>query len=77
MAVLGISIIALKDKPESPWATKVIEATRIAPSLWPVLFAVVLGNAVKCYAHWKAENGVTLGVCTSSHRPGEDSDEIN
>lgn len=61
--VLAISIISLKDKPESPWATKVVEATRIAPSLWPVLFAVILGNAIKCYARWRAENGIALGVC--------------
>jgi hypothetical protein len=37
-------------------------ATRIAPSLWPVLFSGVLGNAVRALADWRVEHGIDLIV---------------
>jgi hypothetical protein len=58
---LGIAVIKLKGQPESDWSDKVVSATRIAPSLFPILFSAVLGNALKVWAHFKVERGSTLG----------------
>jgi hypothetical protein len=66
LIVLGLAIVTLKDRPQSPWSNKVIQATKLAPSLWPILFAAVLGNAIKCFARWKAERGSRLGVSAAS-----------
>ncbi|ORY04463.1 hypothetical protein BCR34DRAFT_572675 [Clohesyomyces aquaticus] len=57
---LGICVARLEGKPESPWSSRVIQATRIAPSIWPIIFSGVLGTAIKAFADWKAERGVSL-----------------
>jgi hypothetical protein len=59
---LGIAITRLKDQPESSWSHKVIAATQLAPTLWPILFAAVVGNAIKVFAQYRAERGATLGT---------------
>ncbi|KAJ0345992.1 hypothetical protein KNSL1_007902 [Colletotrichum chrysophilum] len=35
-------------------------ATELAPSLWPVIFSGVIGNALKAYANWRVEKGTSL-----------------
>ncbi|KAH0430250.1 hypothetical protein CcaCcLH18_07923 [Colletotrichum camelliae] len=35
-------------------------ATELAPSLWPVVFSGVVGNALKAYANWRVEKGTSL-----------------
>jgi hypothetical protein len=59
---LGIAVIKLKGQEESGWSEKVISATRIAPSLFPILFSAVLGNALKVWAHFKVERGASVGA---------------
>lgn len=61
--VLGACVARLKDQTESEWSKRVIQATRIAPSIWPILFSGVLGNAVRRFASWRAERGIRLLVC--------------
>jgi hypothetical protein len=61
--VLGAFVVHLKDQQESAWSIQVIQATRIAPSLWPILFSGVLGNAIRALADWRVERGVGLLVC--------------
>lgn len=34
----------------------------IAPSIWPIVFSSVLGNALRGYADWKVERGIQLMV---------------
>jgi hypothetical protein len=59
---LGIAVIRLKGQPESRWSDKVVSATKIAPSLFPILFSAVLGNALKVWAHYKVERGALVGT---------------
>ncbi|KAI8270934.1 hypothetical protein K4K58_006729 [Colletotrichum sp. SAR11_239] len=35
-------------------------STELAPSLWPVIFSGVIGNALKAYANWRVEKGTSL-----------------
>jgi hypothetical protein len=60
--VHGAFVVNLKDQPQTDWSTRIIQATRIAPSIWPVLFSGVIGNAVRRFADWRAERGVPLLV---------------
>ncbi|KAF2653263.1 hypothetical protein K491DRAFT_680660 [Lophiostoma macrostomum CBS 122681] len=57
---LGICVAALKNKPEGVWSDRVIQATRIAPSIWPIIFSGVLGNGIRALADWQVERGVPL-----------------
>jgi hypothetical protein len=58
--VLGAFVVNLKDQQQSAWSIRVLQATRIAPSLWPILFSGVLGNAIRALADWRVERGVDL-----------------
>ena len=60
--VLGACVAHLEGQTESEWSKRVIQATRIAPSIWPILFSGVLGNAVRRFANWRAERGTRLLV---------------
>lgn len=62
--VLGACVANLKGRTESEWSTRIIQATRIAPSIWPILFSGVLGNAVRRFANWRVEHGIPLLVRT-------------
>lgn len=53
--ILGAFIAHLKDQNETEWSKRVIQATRIAPSIWPILFSGIMGNAVRRFASWRAE----------------------
>ena len=61
-AVLGVCIAALKDKPEGAWSKGVIDVTRIAPSIWPIVFSGILGNSIRTLADWQLERGISLLV---------------
>jgi hypothetical protein len=61
--MLGAFVVHLKEQQESTWSIQVIQATRIAPSLWPILFSGVLGNAIPTLADWRVERGIGLLVC--------------
>ena len=52
----------MNNQPASKWGSIVIQATKIAPTVWPLVFAAVVGSTVKAVALWKAEQGTTLGV---------------
>jgi hypothetical protein len=60
--VLGACVVNLEGEIQSGWGTRVIQATRIAPSLWPILFSGVVGNAIRAFADWRLEYGVSLMV---------------
>jgi hypothetical protein len=63
VAALGASLASLQGKPESPWSARVMQASRIAPSIWPIVFSGVLGNAMRAFADYRVERGVSLLVC--------------
>ncbi|KAF1846268.1 uncharacterized protein K460DRAFT_406484 [Cucurbitaria berberidis CBS 394.84] len=58
--ILGGFVANLEAKPQSSWSTRIIQATQIAPSLWPILFSGVLGNAIRAFADWRVERGIPL-----------------
>jgi hypothetical protein len=62
MEVLGACVVNLEGEVQSRWGTRVIQATRIAPSLWPIMFSGVVGNALRAFADWRLEHGVALMV---------------
>lgn len=41
---------------------KLEQATKLAPTLFPVIFAAVVGRFMRTYALWRAERGASLGV---------------
>lgn len=41
---------------------KVEQATKLAPTLFPVIFAAVAGRFMRTYALWRAERGASLGI---------------
>ncbi|KAL3301197.1 hypothetical protein RB213_011654 [Colletotrichum asianum] len=59
---LGLCICFLRGQEESEWSRAVIVVTELTPSLWPVIFSGVIGNALKAYANWHLERGVSLRV---------------
>ncbi|KAI1841617.1 hypothetical protein JX266_012170 [Neoarthrinium moseri] len=52
----------LQERPESPWASKVVLASTIAPSIWPLIFSAIVGGTLKAFADWKVERGLSLGT---------------
>ncbi|KAF9690566.1 hypothetical protein EKO04_011507 [Ascochyta lentis] len=58
--ILGAFVANLRGQNETEWSKRIIQATRIAPSIWPILFSGVLGNAVRRFANWRAERGIQL-----------------
>lgn len=59
---LGACVTSLRGETESEWSKRILQVTRIAPSVWPILFSGVLGNAVRRFANWRAERGARLLV---------------
>ena len=60
--VLGASVASLEGKVQSNWPRRVIQASRIAPSVWPIVFSGILGNAIRALADWRVERGLSLMV---------------
>ena len=60
--ILGALVASLQGQNESRWSKQIVQATRVAPSIWPILFSGVLGNAVRQFAHWRVERGIRLLV---------------
>lgn len=48
---LGACVTSLRGQTGSEWSKRVLQVTRIAPSVWPILFSGVLGNAVRRFAN--------------------------
>ena len=64
--ILGGFVAKLRGQIESEWSKQVVQATRIAPSIWPILFSGILGNAIRQFANWRAERGIHLLVSGSN-----------
>lgn len=60
--VLAIFAIRLDDQPISEHGNRVIQLSRLGPSIYPIIFAAVAGNLMKRLALWFADRGTTLGV---------------
>ncbi|OJD33152.1 uncharacterized protein BKCO1_3300089 [Diplodia corticola] len=62
---LGVFILRLNGQPENPEydvGDRVIQAIKVASTLWPILFAAVVGAMLKAAALYYAERGTMLGT---------------
>lgn len=55
-------MVALRGRIETDASKRIIELAGLITTLWPILFATILGNAIKAYANYKVERGVPLIV---------------
>lgn len=60
--------MSLEGERESTWSRRVLQATKIAPSGWPILFSGLLGNAIRGLAYWRVERGISLLVKSSCYQ---------
>jgi hypothetical protein len=60
--VLAIVISRLDGLPESSWGYTVVQASILGPTIWPILFAAVIGLTLQRIALYQAERGTTMGV---------------
>lgn len=59
---LALSMIGLQGKDESSFGQFIMQVTQVAPTLWPIGFAAIIGMMIRAWAHQKLENGTTVGV---------------
>ncbi|QPC76121.1 hypothetical protein HYE68_006873 [Fusarium pseudograminearum] len=60
-AILLAAMVYLHGKTQSSFGDAVLEILSVASTLWPILFAAVLGPVLKTVALFQAERGSTLG----------------
>ncbi|KAK2774983.1 hypothetical protein FQN52_000195 [Onygenales sp. PD_12] len=60
--VLGILAIRLDGKQISGYGEKIVQATKLGPSIFPIVFAAIVGNMLRRYALWRVENCAPLGL---------------
>jgi hypothetical protein len=61
-AGLSFRALAVDGRPLSPGGEIVIQAAKIGPTVFPIVFAAVVSRLMKWFALWKAERGSELGV---------------
>lgn len=62
---MGAIAASLDGKPLSHWGDKVQRATLLGPTIFPIMFAALVGSTLKALARFRAENGARLEVCQS------------
>ncbi|KAL4922418.1 hypothetical protein BDW62DRAFT_197093 [Aspergillus aurantiobrunneus] len=60
--VLGILVIRLDGREVSDYGSAIIQTTNLGPSIFPIVFAAIVGGTMQSYALWKAEKSATLGL---------------
>jgi hypothetical protein len=68
-AGLGFSVLSLDKKAESDSGNGIMQAMAVTSTLWPILFAAVLGPTLKALALHRALRGARLGAGTLIIRP--------
>lgn len=77
--VLLAMMVSLHGKKQSSFGDTVLEVLSVASTLWPILFAAVLGPLLKSIALFRAERGISIrlhgvpadqpdhGLCPEKH----------
>jgi hypothetical protein len=52
----------LNQQPQSAWGEQVRRAAQLGPSVFPILFAVIVRRTLRMVARWRAERGARLGA---------------
>jgi ABC-type sugar transport system permease subunit len=58
--VLGITALTLDGKSVSRWGNNIVRATLLGPSVFPIVFAGLVGRFMRSIALWRAEHGGKL-----------------
>jgi hypothetical protein len=66
LAVLGVAVVIVNGKAESRAGKILKQAMAVTSTLWPILFAAVVGPMLRAAALYRAERGAKLGVSTDS-----------
>ena len=62
MTVLAILAASLNDRQVSRYGNNIIDALKIGPTVYPIVFAAIAARFMKKIASVKAERGTSLGV---------------
>lgn len=57
-----ICALALDRKPPSSFGSNIIAGSKLGPTIFPIIFAAIVGRLMRAIAHWKAETGTRLGL---------------
>jgi hypothetical protein len=69
-AVFGVCALQLDGKPLSDYGSHIVNAAKLGPTIFPIIFAAVVGRLMKSLALWRAEKGTNLGVSNPSSQKG-------
>ena len=58
--------LALDGKPISTFGSHIINAAKLGPSIFPIVFAAIVGRLMRSAALWRGERGTNLGVSLKS-----------
>ena len=65
--ILAFQALAVNGKSVSTHGQTIAQAARLGPTLFPIIFAAVVGRLMKVSALWKCERGSTLGILEQLH----------
>lgn len=60
--VLAFQALKVDHQPISKHGETIEQAAKLGPTLFPIIFAAVVGRFMRCYALWRAECGSSLGI---------------
>ncbi|KAK5946706.1 hypothetical protein PMZ80_000849 [Knufia obscura] len=61
--LLSFEALSVDGRPvSSPRGQTVEQAAKLGPTLFPIVFAAIVGRLMKTYALWRAERGASLGI---------------
>ncbi|KAH7310908.1 hypothetical protein B0I35DRAFT_412335 [Stachybotrys elegans] len=63
--ILGTLVFWLRDRTQSWPGDVVLEATQIAPTIWPLIFSQIVGSMIRTLAHRRIRRGATVGLMGS------------
>ncbi|KAL2821317.1 hypothetical protein BDW59DRAFT_174183 [Aspergillus cavernicola] len=59
---LAVLVLAINGREVNERRDAVIQATRLGPTVFPIVFAAIVGSMMRNYALWRAQNGAALGL---------------
>lgn len=60
--ILAFEALSANESPSFKYGAAVDEAAKISPTIFPIIFATIVGRLMRTWAMWKAERGATLGI---------------
>ena len=62
LTVLAACALSLDGKPLSAYGSHIIDDSKLGPTIFPIIFAAIVGRLLRSAARWRAEYGTNLGV---------------